>query len=53
MVNKAIKKEGPRGIQVVPFGSHATGLDSANSDLDLCIIDPERPSGELAASLAI
>jgi hypothetical protein len=30
----------------VPFGSYVTGLGSADADLDLCIIDAERPNGK-------
>lgn len=29
-------------IQLVPFGSSASGFDMANSDVDLCAIFPER-----------
>ena len=31
--------------QILPFGSTAYGLDTDNSDLDLCIFDPKRPEG--------
>ncbi|KAK0541014.1 hypothetical protein OC842_000220 [Tilletia horrida] len=40
-------------LQVVPFGSTATGMALRDSDLDLCILDPDRAEFPASTSSAL
>ncbi|KAL6300361.1 hypothetical protein BKA93DRAFT_536376 [Sparassis latifolia] len=44
-VNELIKSKFGKEYSVVPFGSTCYGTDSAKSDLDFVILDPQRPAG--------
>ncbi|KAG0145846.1 hypothetical protein CROQUDRAFT_549527 [Cronartium quercuum f. sp. fusiforme G11] len=48
-INRALNQsrltQQPKPFKVVAFGSTTFGLDSSESDLDLCILDPHLPRG--------